>query len=338
MKGILVKDYAPWREHGIGDLPDPVAGEGELLLEVLASEVNFPDILHVEGRYQVKVSLPFAPGLGGVGRVLALGAGVTEFALGQRVLTLPEFGMHAERAVVKAGHCFAVPEDVPDDVAAALGLVYQTAWFALMARAKFTPADRVLVLGATGGIGMAAIQLARALGAKQVIAATRGAEGAALARTLGADAVVDTSGEDLRDSLRRDVLAVTEGHGADIIIDPVGGTVSEAALRAIAWEGRFVVIGFAAGGIPSFKANYLLVKNIAVSGLQWTDYRKRDFARTQAAQDQIFDLWRQGKLEPRISQKLPLSQFAKAFEALEKGQARGKIILVPDHLTAEGAA
>ena len=332
MKGIVVKDYAPWRQHGIGELPDPVAGKGELVIEVEASEVNFPDILHVEGRYQVKVTLPFAPGLGGVGRIIAVGEGVEDFSLGQRVMTLPEFGMHAERACVKAEHCFPVPDDVPSDIAAALGLVYQTVWFGLIARGGFSPRDRVLVLGATGGIGMAAIQLAKALGAKQVIAATRGAEGAEIARGLGADGVIDTATPDLREGLKRDLLALTEGHGADVIIDPVGGPIAEAALRAIAWEGRYVVIGFAAGEIPVFKANYLLVKNISVAGLQWTDYRKRDLAGVREAQEKIFDLWREGRLIPRISQNLPLSQFHKAFEALEQGLARGKIILVPDHL------
>lgn len=337
MKGIVVKDYAPWRQHGIGELPDPVAGKGEVLIEIEASEVNFPDILHVEGRYQVKVTLPFAPGLGGAGKIIGLGEGVKDFALGQRVMTLPEFGMHAERAAVKADHCFAVPDDVPLDIAAALGLVYQTVWFALIARGSFTPRDRVLVLGATGGIGMAAIQLAKALGAKQVIAATRGAEGAAIARSLGADEVIDTSKPELRDRLRAELLALSDGHGADVVIDPVGGTTAEAALRAMAWEGRYVVVGFAAGEVPVFKANYLLVKNITVAGLQWTDYRKRDLAGVRAAQEKIFDLWRQGLLVPRISQTLPLSQFHKAFEALEQGLARGKIILVPDHLLQEAA-
>lgn len=292
-------------------------------------------ILHVEGRYQVKVPLPFAPGLGGVGHILSLGDGVNEFRIGQRIMTLPEFGMHAERAAVKAAHSFPVPDDVPHNVAAALGLVYQTAWFALMARGNFKPGDRVLVLGASGGIGMAAIQLAKALGARQVIAASRGAEGAHVALELGADVTINTDTPDLHDSLRTEVLAHTGGHGADITIDPVGGTVAEAALRAMAWEGRHVVVGFAAGGIPVFKANYLLVKNITVSGLQWTDYRRRQPERVRAAQEQIFDLWRAGRLNPRISRRIPLSDFHVAFEALESGTARGKIILVPDRQRTE---
>ncbi|MBM22405.1 MAG: NADPH:quinone oxidoreductase [Stappia sp.] len=338
MRAALVTQYGPWRDLRVGNLAEPVAGDDELLLEVEASEVNFPDILHVEGRYQVKVPLPFAPGLGGVGRVLSAGSAVGDFTVGQRVLALPVHGMHAERVAVKADHCFAVPDDVPSDIAAALGLVYQTSWFGLFARADFRPADRVLVLGASGGIGMATIQLARALGALQVIAATRGAEGARVARELGADAVVDTAAPDLRDSLRAHVLELTDGHGADVVIDPVGGPVAEAALRAMAWEGRYVVIGFAAGDIPSFRANYLLVKNISVSGLQWTDYRKRDLARVRDAQERIFGLWREGRLKPRISSKLPLSRIHDAFEALEQGAARGKIVLVPDRLWDGGTA
>jgi len=338
MKAIFVPAYGPWRNLKTGDLPEPSPGPGEVLIKVEASEVNFPDILHVEGRYQVKVPLPFAPGLGGVGRILSLGNGVNEFRVGQRIMTLPESGMHAERAAVKAAHSFPVPNDVPSDVAAALGLVYQTAWFALMARGAVKPEDRVLVLGASGGIGMAAIQLAKALGARQVIAATRGTEGARVALELGADVTIDTNLCDLRDSLRAGVLAQTGGHGADITIDPVGGAVAEAALRALAWEGHHIVVGFAAGGIPAFKANYLLVKNISVSGLQWTDYRQRQPERVRAAQKQIFDLWRAGQLNPRISQRIPLSDFHIAFEALESGTARGKIILVPDGQRTEAGA
>jgi NADPH2:quinone reductase len=329
MKAAVVRAYGPYVGIEVGDFPDPIPGPGEVVIDVEASEANFPDILHIEGRYQVKVPLPFVPGLGGVGRISAVGEGVKDFALGQKVLALPEHGTHAEKVKIRTEWCFPVPEDVPSDIAASLGLVYQTVWFALTARAKLRPGDRVLVLGATGGIGMAAVQLAKALGASQVIAATRGADGAARAREIGADDVVDTGAENLAESLRAGVQAATGGKGADVVIDPVGGAVGEAALRALAWEGHYVVVGFASGGIPVFKANYLLVKNISVSGLQWTDYRARDINRVQAAQARIFAFWREGKLTPRISKRLPLEGIIEALSELEAGRARGKIILMP---------
>jgi NADPH2:quinone reductase len=213
------------------------------------------------------------------------------------------------------------------ETAASFGLVYQTAYFALMDRGQFTPGETVLVLGATGGIGMAAVQLAKALGASRVIAASRGAANAEFLHGIGADTVVDVSGEDMRDALKDGVMAATDGHGADVVIDPVGGAVSAASIRAMAWCGRLVVVGFASGDIPKIGANYLLVKNISASGIQWTDYRARQPERVHAAQAEMFDLWAQGKLSPRITEVLPLADYAVALKALNEGRARGKIIL-----------
>lgn len=214
--------------------------------------------------------------------------------------------------------------------AAALGLVYQTAWFALKDRADFKPGDTVLVLGASGGIGVASVQLARALGAGLVIGGVLGAENKRVAIEAGADHVIDLGMDGLRDGLRDAVADITDGRGVDIVIDPVGGAVNAAALRAMAWRGRMVIIGFASGDIPLIKANYLLVKNIAVSGLQWSDYRDRQPIRVAEAQKQIFDLWSAGKLAPVITRKLPLHDFAVGLAALNEGRAQGKIILAID--------
>ena len=327
MKAVVVREFAPFDRIKVGEFDDPSPGVGEVVVDIVASDVNFPDILLVEGKYQNKPVLPFVPGVGGAGRISALGAGVSGLTFGQRVLVLPEYGAHAEKIRAPAAWCFPIPDGVPFDIAAALGLAYQTAYFALIARAGFKAGDSVLVLGASGGVGMATIQLAKAFGASRVIAATRGEAGAEAAREIGADFIADSGSENLRDDLRDAVKQATGGRGVDIVIDPVGGAVGEAALRALAWDGRLVVVGFAAGQIPSFKANYLLLKNISVSGLQWTDYRERQIGAVHGAQERIFELWQEGKLRPLISRELPLERVGEAFALLSVGQARGKIIL-----------
>ena len=336
MRAVIVEAFTPFDQATVGERPPPVAGPGEVVVALEAVDTNFPDILFIEGRYQHKPALPFSPGLAGAGRVIAQGAGVSVPRLGQKVLVLPEYGTYAEQIAASAAHCLPLPESMPFETAAAFGLVYQTAYLALTERARVTPADRVLVLGASGGVGMAAVQLARALGARQVLAATRGPAGAAFARDLGADVTIDAAMPDLRNGLRAAVQQATEGHGVDVVIDPVGGALSAASLRAMAWCGRLVVIGFASGEVPQIGANYLLVKNIAALGIQWTDYRARTPHKVRAAQDHINGLWQQGVLGPKIEAVLPLARYGSALAALSGGTVRGKIILTttPDTETS----
>lgn len=327
MKAIVVREFGTIEHASFCEIDDAVAARGEVVIDIEAVDVNYPDILYFEGKYQNLPRLPFSPGLGGAGIISALGGGVEDLQLGQKVLVLPSHGTYAEKVSAPRNHCFPIPDSMSFDVAAALGLVYQTAYFALFYRAMMKAGDVVLVLGASGGIGMAAIQLAKSMGAGMVIAATRGAEGAAFARGLGADATVDTGGENLRDGLRDAVLAATDSRGADVVIDPVGGEITLAALRVIAWSGHLTTVGFASGAIPTIGANHLLVKNISVSGLQWTDYRKRDPSKVAAAQNHIFDLWKCGSLSPTITSTLPLDKFAAALAPIQMGCARGKTIL-----------
>ena len=327
MKAVIVKEFSRYDKAEYGEIDDPSPRNGEVLVDIATTEVNYPDILYIEGKYQRKPALPFSPGLAGAGFISAIGEGTEGLFLGQRVMVLPEYGTYAEKVRVPAEFCFPIPDAMPFSVAASLGLVYQTAYFALVERAQFEPGANVLVLGATGGIGMAAIQLAKALGAGTIIAASRGGRGAHLARDYGANVVVDAAMDNLRDGLRDAVAAATNGRGADIVIDPVGGEVSTAALRALAWSGRFVVVGFASGSIPDFRANYLLVKNISVSGLQWTDYRSRRLDKVKAAQSRIFSLWEEGRMNPKIARILPLERFAEALADLNNGTAIGKTIL-----------
>ncbi len=327
MKAVIVREFAPFEQIGVAEVEDPRPAAGEVVVDVVAAEANYPDILVIEGKYQIKPPFPFSPGKAAAGRVSAVGEGVSGLAPGDAVAVQVEYGAYAQKVRVRAEHCFPMPAGMPFDKAAALGLVYQTAWFALRDRAQFHPGEIVLVLGASGGIGVASVQLAKAIGAKMVIAGVLGADNAEVARNAGADHVIDLGAEDLRDSLRARIAELTGGHGADIVIDPVGGAANAAALRAMAWCGRLVVIGFASGEIPAIKANYLLVKNIAVLGLQWSDYRDRTPERIGEAQREIFALFEAGRIDPFISRRFPLEKFHEALRLLRDGRAQGKIIL-----------
>ncbi len=327
MRAVIVEGFGPIEGAAVREVPEPQPGAGEVLIALGAADVNFPDILVMEGAYQVKPPLPFSPGKAGAGTVEAVGPGVSGFKPGDRVAFEVEYGAYAEKLVAAEHLCYPLPEGISSVQAAALSLVYQTAHFALVERAGFQPGDHVLVLGASGGVGLAAVQLARALGAGKVIAGVRSPQKAEIVDARGADLVVDLSSETLRDDLRTQVHEATGGHGADVVIDPVGGAAHAAALRAMAWRGRMVIIGFASGEIPQIRSNYLLVKNISVSGLQWSDYRERDPGTVAAVQAEIFALCKSGKLVPHISRVFPLDGFAEALGMLKAGEAEGKIVL-----------
>ena len=327
MKAVVVREFAPFESIEIGELPDPRPGPGEVIIDVKAAEVNYPDILVITGAYQIKPPLPFSPGKAAAGVISAIGEGVANFSLGDRVSAQIEYGGFAQKLRAPAVNVFRMPAGVEFADAAALGLVYQTAHFALVERARMQKGDHVLVLGASGGIGVASVQLAKVLGAANVVAGVLGAENADVARRCGADTVIDLSAIEMRDGLREAMRAATGGHGADVVIDPVGGAANAAALRAMAWRGRMVIIGFASGEIPTIKANYLLVKNIEVSGLQWSDYRDRAPDWVRAVQEEIFSLHVAGELSPLVSRRFPLEGFKDALSLLRDGQAQGKIVL-----------
>ena len=327
MKAAVVRAFAPIENLQIGELPDPVPGKGQVVIDVKAAEVNYPDILVISGQYQIKPPLPFAPGKTAAGIVSAVGADVAGLNVGDRVAAQVEYGAFAEKLLASAVNVFPMPAAVDFTKGAALGLVYQTAHFALVERARLQKGDVVLVLGASGGIGVASVQMGKALGARMVIAGVLGHDNARVARQAGADAMVELGDANLREALRERVHQLTDGHGADIVIDPVGGAANAAALRAMAWRGRMVIIGFAAGEIPTIKANYLLVKNIEVSGLQWSDYRDRTPEWVARVQQEIFALYVAGKIDPYISRTFPLAGVKDALTLLQQGKAQGKLIL-----------
>jgi NADPH2:quinone reductase len=327
VKAVVVRERGPFEGAAYTEVPDPKAAAGEVVVGVAAAEANYPDILVMEGSYQFRPPLPFSPGKAAAGVIESVADDVENLRPGDRVAVQVEYGAYAEKLTAPAVNCYPVPDGVSLRAAAALGLVYQTAHFALVERARLRPGETVLVLGASGGIGVASVQLAKALGAGVVIGGILGEDNAAVARGAGADFTVDLGASDLREALRESVREMTGGHGVDAVIDPVGGMASAAALRAMAWCGRLVIIGFASGDIPAFKANYLLVKNISVLGLQWSDYRERDPAWVASVQADLFELHRAGKLEPHVSRTFALADFAEALRLLRDGEAQGKILL-----------
>lgn len=325
-QAVLVRQYGPVDQVRVESVSTPRTGAGEVLLKTRFAGVNFPDRLVIEGRYQVRPPLPFIPGKELVGTVLEAGDGVDQPVPGQTVIARVEHGAWCEQACVPAANCSLVPDGMPLEHAMALGLTYQTAWFALYDRAGFAPGQHVLVTGAAGGVGLAAIELVAAMGGI-AIAGVRHESQHSLVREHGAAHVVDLSNPDLRNTLKTQLMEITDGGGCDIVLDNVGGDVFAASLRGIAWGGRVVIIGFASGDIPVIKAGLLLVKNISAVGLQWSDYRDRQPERVDQVQSELWKLYGKGKLEPPVMNVYGLSEFAGALDRLAEGQLAGQVLL-----------
>ncbi|MGE0630283.1 MAG: NADPH:quinone oxidoreductase family protein [Hyphomicrobiaceae bacterium] len=327
MKAVLVHELGSIDNGEVAEVPLPVPGPGQLLIEVHAAPVNFVDIVTITGKYQFKPKLPYTPGKGPAGVVMAVGEGVERFKPGDRVLGMAEYGGYAEAALLDEAQTYRLPDTLSFVDAAAMSLAFDTAWMALRDRGRIAAGDNVLVLGATGAVGNAAVQLARAMGAAAVMGTASSPDKAKSVVAAGAHAVIDLSRPNLREGLREQVFEATHGHGADVIIDPLGGDVFDAAIRAIAWRGRMVVVGFAAGGIPTLKVNYLLLKNAEVSGLQISDYRRRmpDLVRT--CWEETFAFHAQGKVKAPETVTFPLSRFAEAMHLVESRKSAGRVVL-----------
>eukprot|EP01037_Dinobryon_pediforme_P002167 gene2167-2204_t len=325
MRAALVRRFGAIEDVVLGEVPAPVPAADEVLVTVQAAPVNFVDLLVVGGTYQFLPPLPFIPGKGPAGVVAACGAEVKGLLPGDAVLAMAEQGGYAEQVCVKAHQVYKRPPALSAIEAASMSLAYDTAWMALRERGRLAKDEVVLVLGASGAVGIAAVQLAKAMGARVLAAIARPERGAAMLEA-GADAVIDLSAPNLRDALRDQVKAATGGKLADVVIDPIGGDAFDAALRALDWCGRLVVVGFAAGRIPSVKANYLLVKNIEVSGLQISDYRKRRPALMAECFAEIFAFHEQGRLHPPGVITLPLAEAAKGL-AMTTMTVRGGFLM-----------
>ncbi len=284
--------------------------------------MNFADTLMIAGKYQEKPPFPFAPGLEVAGEVVALGEGCSRLAVGQRVLAAVGSGGFAELAVARESDAFALPAAMDFVTAAGFMVTYGTAHGGLVWRAAMRPGETLVVHGAAGGVGLAAVEVGKALGAR-VIATAGGADKLAVAEAHGADALIDYRSEDLRQRLKE----LTDGRGADVYFDPVGGSAFEASLRAIAWEGRIVVIGFAGGGVPQIPANILLVKNVAALGFYWGSYRQMAPDRLAAQFADLFGWFERGLLKPHVSHRLPLAEAARGFDLLRERKATGKVVV-----------
>lgn len=304
----------------------PTPGAGDVLIAVEAAGVNFADILMVAGQYQEKPAFPFSPGLEAAGTVAALGEGVSGLRVGQRVMVLVDRGAYAEAVVAKAADVFPIPDTMDFVTAAGLPITYGTAHGALTWRADLTAGELLLVHGAAGGVGLAAVEVGKALGAT-VIATARGADKLAVAKDHGADYLIDTASEDIRARVK--AIAGARG-GADVVFDPVGGDVFDASLRAVAWGARLLVIGFAAGRVPQIPANILLVKNLSAIGLYWGSYRERAPALLAEEFAQLFAWHEAGQIRPHVSHTLDLAQAADAMTLLKSRKSTGKVVLTTE--------
>jgi NADPH:quinone reductase len=312
------------------DVRTPAPQADEITIDVHATGVNFPDLLVVRGLYQNLAPLPFSPGKEVAGIVSAVGPGVSEFGLGQHVLCFVENGGYVERITVPTLLCHAMPDGLDFADAIGIGLASQTAHFALFARGGMQEGETVLVTGATGGVGISTVSLAKACGAT-VIAGCATPAKVPLARQHGADHIVMLNRPDLDTSLKAEVAALTDGRGADIVVDNVGGHIFDACLRSLAWCGRIVVVGFAAGAPSTLRSNYLLIKNIAATGLHWSDYRDRRPDMVRNAQQHIFALWQQKRLFSPVTRAMRLEDAPVALRHMADRGVLGKIVLLTRH-------
>jgi NADPH2:quinone reductase len=324
MRAVVVDRLKEPSELEVSERPDPVAGAGQLLIDVKAAGVNFFDILQVRGQYQVKPPLPFVPGAEVAGVVRALGEGVSGFAEGERVLASCGLGGFAELAAVSARGTRKLPDAMTFEEGAALPIIYPTSYAGLVFRAALARGETLLVHAAAGGVGTAAVQIGKALGAR-VIATAGSADKLEVARRCGAEVLIDYRQEDFVERVKQ----ATDGRGADVIYDSVGGDVFDRSLKCIAWNGRLLVIGFAGGEIPSVKANRILLKNISVVGLHWGAYMQHEPGRIDETFDALFAMHARGEIAPVIYDRYPLDKAAQALVDLGSRKTYGKVIITP---------
>lgn len=322
MKALLCKAFGPASTLVLEDIPAPDIKKNEILLDVHAAGVNFPDTLIIEGKYQFKPPFPFSPGGEAAGVISAVGENVTHLKPGDRVMALTGWGSFAEQVAVPNYNVLPIPESMDFTIAAAFSMTYGTSMHALKQRANLQPGETLLVLGASGGVGLAAVEIGKALGAR-VIAAASSAEKLEVARNAGADELINYTDTSLKDEIKR----LTNGNGADVIYDPVGGDLFDQAIRAIAWNGRLLVVGFASGRIPELPVNLALLKGASVVGVFWGSFAQRQPQDNATNFKQLFAWFEEGKLKPLVSQVYPLERAGEAIDALGGRRAVGKVVV-----------
>ncbi|MEE9099652.1 NADPH:quinone oxidoreductase family protein [Pseudomonas nitroreducens] len=322
MKAVLCKAFGPAETLVLEDVASPEPKKNEVLLQVHAAGVNFPDTLIIEGKYQFKPPFPFSPGGEAAGVVGAVGEKVTHVKPGDRVMALTGWGSFAEEVAVPGYNVMPIPDGMDFASAAAFGMTYGTSMHALKQRANLQPGETLLVLGASGGVGLAAVEIGKAMGAKVIAAASSDAK-LEVAKAAGADVLINYSEGSLRDKLKE----ITGGQGVDVIYDPVGGDLFEEAFRSIAWNGRMLVVGFASGTIPSLPANLTLLKGASLVGVFWGSFAQRQPQDNAANFQQLFTWFAEGKIKPLVSQTFPLEKAADAINHLGQRKAVGKVVV-----------
>ncbi len=322
MRALVCNAFGSPDELAIEERDDPGAGAGEIVVDVAAAGINFPDILMIAGQYQVKTPPPFVPGNEAAGVVAAIGGKVSRLAVGDKVIVTPPGGAFAEKCAVDENLAMPLPGGLDFEQGAGFAITYGTSYHALKQSADLQPGETVLVLGAAGGVGIAAVEIAKAMGAR-VIAAASSDEKLEFAVAAGADATINYTDMPLKDTVKE----LTDGNGADVIFDPVGGELADQALRATAWHGRYLVIGFASGDIPKFPANIALLKEASIIGVWWGTWAAKNSTQQTENMQKLTALIASGELRPRVTETYALDDYRQAFRAVTERRALGKVIL-----------
>ena len=322
MRALVCNEYGPPESLTIEDQEDPVAGEGEVVIDVAAAGINFPDVLSIAGKYQVKTPPPFVPGNEAAGTICATGEGVSRFSVGDKVIIATRGAAFAEKCVSHEQSTTLLPEGLDLEQGAGFSVTYGTSYHALKQSANLQSGETVLVLGAAGGVGVTAVEIARTMGAR-VIAAASNDEKLEFAKSAGADELINYSEVPLKETVKE----LTDGNGADVVYDPVGGELADQAFRATAWHGRYLVIGFASGDIPKFAANIALLKEASIIGVWWGTWAAKNPVLQTQNVEELAALIADGKLNPRVSEAYALDDYVNAFSAITERRALGKVIL-----------
>lgn len=322
MKAVLCKEFGPASSLVLEETTDPVAKANEVVLDIHAAGVNFPDTLIIEGKYQIKPPFPFSPGGEAAGVIASVGDKVSHLKPGDRVMGLTGYGSFAEKIAVDASRILPIPKNMDFVTAAGFSMTYGTSMHALKQRANLQPGETLLVLGASGGVGLAAVEIGKAMGAR-VIAAASSAEKLEVARAAGADELINYTEVSLKDAVKE----LTKGQGADVIYDPVGGDLFDQAVRSINWKGRLLVVGFASGRIPEFPVNLALLKGSSIVGVFWGAFAAREPQTNRENFEELFAWFSEGKLKPLVSEKFRLDQYEDALNILTSRKAVGKVVV-----------
>jgi NADPH2:quinone reductase len=325
MRALMCREFGPPEKLVVEQIDDPQPGAGQVLVQIKAAALNFPDVLVVRGQYQTRTPPPFIPGGEAAGIVAAVGEGVKGFRPGDRVIATTMQGAFAEQCAVAQEQCMPLPRPMSFEEGAAFTVTYATSYHALRQSTRLSAGETLLVLGAAGGVGSSAVEIGKALGAR-VIAGVSNAEKAAFAKAAGADETVNYSDTELRVAIRE----LTDGKGVDVVYDPVGGDLAEQAFRSLGWHGRYLVIGFASGAIPQFAANIALLKEASIIGVWWGTWAMRNPDPARRNMVELSAMVADGKLRPRVTETFPLDRFAHAFAAITERRAQGKIVLTMD--------